>query len=305
MSLKPLPAEAYEALADALAKIYWHKLALQRYVQLCLRDAPDLLSGLPFDDTKRAVAHELVDRLAAKELKYRDFTLSLMLEIGAIHDFPNVRAAKDRPELLVAAKDAVARLARIVTPLAADNIEARRMQAEAEDYRARALLRQRAAQDLAALKQEFLDLHAESNHQRRGIQFEKLLTRLFDSYDLEPRMGYIVDSDQIDGAISFDSDDYIVEAKWTATPVERSTADVFAAKVMRAGKNGLGLFVSTSGFSAGFKETYSRSTPFVTIDGVDLFTVLDGRFRLDDLLRAKKRHANETGNCFLPVGELT
>ncbi|SDM03089.1 Restriction endonuclease [Arthrobacter sp. ov407] len=133
--------------------------------------------------------------------------------------------------------------------------------------------------------------------------FEKLLIRLFDSYDFEPRMDYTVNSDHIDGAISFDSDDYIVEAKWTAAPVERATADIFATKVSRARKNGLGLFVSTNGFSAGFKDTYSRSTPFITVDGVDLFAVLDGRFRLDDLLRAKKRHANETGSCFLPVGE--
>jgi hypothetical protein len=118
-------------------------------------------------------------------------------------------------------------------------------------------------------------------------------------------MGYTVASDQIDGAISFDSDDYIVEAKWTAAPVEGATAEIFATKVARAGKNGLGLHVSTNGFSSGFKETYSRSTPFITMDGVDLFTVLDGRFRLDYLLRAKKRHANETGSCFLPVGELT
>lgn len=150
-----------------------------------------------------------------------------------------------------------------------------------------------------------MDLHKETTPQKRGIDFEGLLTGLFDAYELMPRMGYTVASDQIVGAISFDSDDYIVEAKWTASPVERSTADIFATKVARAGKNGLGLFVSTSGFSAGFKETYSRSTPFITMDGVDLFAVLDGRIGLDDLLRAKKRHANETGSCFLPVGELT
>ncbi|WP_139025130.1 restriction endonuclease [Paenarthrobacter nitroguajacolicus] len=303
--MKPLPAEAYEALADALAKIHWHKNAFQRYIQFALREAPELLIGLPFQETKRIVAHELVDRLAEKERKYRDFTLSLMIEVSAINDFPDVLAVKDRPELLAAAKAAVARLARIAAPLAADNAEAERIQAEAERLRASAKARQLAAQDLATLKQEFLDLHAEQNPQKRGKSFEKLLTRLFDSYDLQPRMDYTVASDQIDGAISFDSDDYIIEAKWTASPVERSMADIFATKVARAGKNGLGLFVSTNGFSSGFKETYARSTPFITMDGVDLFAVLDGRFRLDDLLRAKKRHANETGSCFLPVGDLT
>lgn len=72
--------------SDALAKIYWHKQAFQRYVRFCLRDRPELLTGVPFDETKRTVAHLLVERLALKELRYRDFTLSLMLDVGSIRD---------------------------------------------------------------------------------------------------------------------------------------------------------------------------------------------------------------------------
>lgn len=34
----------------------------------------------------------------------------------------------------------------------------------------------------------------------------------------------------------------------------------------------------------------------------DLFMVLDDRIRLDDALRAKRRHANDTGSCHHPVG---
>lgn len=36
----------------------------------------------------------------------------------------------------------------------------------------------------------------------------------------------------------------------------------------------------------------------------DLYLVLDQRKRLDDLLKLKKRHANETGSCFLPASAL-
>lgn len=302
--MKPLPAEAYDALADALAKIYWHKNAFQRYVEILLRDHSELLVGLPFSESKRNVANELVDRLSRKERKYREFTLSLMIEVSTMQDFPNVRSAKDRPELLVAAKEAVARLAKITKPLADENSAAEAMRLETQARRTSALAQQQEAQRLSELKQEFLVLDQATNPQQRGRDFEKLLDRLFALYEMAPRMAYSVGSDQIDGAISYDSDDYIFEAKWTKKPVERHFADSFAAKVSRAGKNGLGLFVSNSGFSSGFIETFSRGTPFITVDGVDLFTVLDGRFRLDDLLRAKKRHANETGSCFLPVSEL-
>ena len=60
-----------------------------------------------------------------------------------------------------------------------------------------------------------------------------------------------------------------------------------------------GLFVSISGFTANFLKRFETGTPFITLDGTDLFMVLDNRVRLDDLLRAKKRHANETGSCHL------
>lgn len=73
----------------------------------------------------------------------------------------------------------------------------------------------------------------------------------------------------------------------------------------RKGKNALGLFVSVEGFTRGALETYSVSTPFMTMDGVDLMAVLGQQIRLDDLLRRKKRHANETGECFFPVSRVT
>jgi hypothetical protein len=51
-------------------------------------------------------------------------------------------------------------------------------------------------------------------------------------------------------------------------------------------------------------EDYGRSTPFFAMDGADLLCVLEQRVRLDDLLRRKKRHANETGSCFFPAQEM-
>jgi hypothetical protein len=58
-------------------------------------------------------------------------------------------------------------------------------------------------------------------------------------------------------------------------------------------------------FSRGAIEAYSVSTPLMTMDGVDLMAVLHHQIRLDDLLRRKKRHANETGECYFPVSRIT
>ena len=49
---------------------------------------------------------------------------------------------------------------------------------------------------------------------------------------------------------------------------------------------------------------YGASTPFITLEGGDLMAVLDERIPLDELLRRKKRHANETGECYFPASRM-
>ena len=78
---------------------------------------------------------------------------------------------------------------------------------------------------------------------------------------------------------------------------------MFAAKVRSKAKNAVGLFVSVNGFKSTFIERFKEGTPFITLDGGDLYLVLENRVRLDDLLRAKKRHANETGSCHLSAAQ--
>lgn len=147
-------------------------------------------------------------------------------------------------------------------------------------------------------------MHQSNDVHDRGRQFEGFLHQLFELFDLEPRLSYSLKDEQIDGALSFDTDDYIMEARWRSEKVSREQADAFAAKVARKGKNALGLMVSVNGFTTSAVRAHSNRTSFMTIDGPDLFCVLDGRARLDYVLSRKKRHANETGECYFPVSKL-
>ncbi len=156
-------------------------------------------------------------------------------------------------------------------------------------------------QDLDALKARFLQMQQTDNPSVRGTDFQGFLRDLFALFDMEPRLAYSLEHEQIDGSLSFDTDDYILEARWRKDPTSRDQLDVFAQKVRRKGKNALGLYVSVNGFTSDGLETYKEETPFMTMDGVDLFLVLDQRVRLDDLLRRKKRYANETGDCSFPA----
>ncbi|MFD8076229.1 restriction endonuclease [Streptomyces sp. NPDC059718] len=147
-------------------------------------------------------------------------------------------------------------------------------------------------------------MHSAADPHKRGTRFEGFINELFGLYDLEPRASYILEHEQIDGAYSFDTDHYVLEAKWWKEPIGRSLLDVFKTNIERKGKNTLGLYISMSSFTADALAVYSYSTPFITMDGLDFMAVLDQRIRLDDLMRHKKSHASQTGHCYLPVAEI-
>jgi hypothetical protein len=302
--VKRISAEAYQALREALAVIVWNKRPFESYLRAALRDSPELLAGLPFAEPKRAVADVLVDRLLGDENRYQDVTLNLMLEIASMTSFPNIELIKDEQDRAVrleTAQRAVAHLSGLVQAYADLVTEREKVIVEREARRSQDEAQRTFSDELDQLRRRFLTLQEEADAQRRGRDLETLLTDLFVLFDMEPRLSYNLDREQIDGSLSFDTDDYIVEARWRAEPSSRGDADIFAAKVKRKGKNALGLFVTVAGMSKDAIAQYSESTPFMVVDGTDLYLVLDQRIRLDDLLKIKKRHANETGGCFLPA----
>jgi hypothetical protein len=306
--LKRISTEAYQALRDALAVITWNKRPFETFLRTALRESPEVLAGLPFSEPKRIVADALVDRLVEREQRYQSVALLLMLEIGSMKSFPNIEQIKDAADRSLRLEDARRAVSHLngLTKGYANELDERERIAAAEEARRAQLAAQRKFDDeIDELKQRFLALHEQSDHQMRGTSLEALLSDLFVLYDMEPRLSYSIQREQIDGSLSFDTDDYIVEARWRSEPVSRGDADVFAAKVRRKGKNAVGLLVSIAGLSKPARDQYRESTPFIAMDGNDLYLILDRRVRLDDLLRSKKRHANETGDCFLPATAVT
>lgn len=300
-SMKVISIEAYQALRDVLSAVTWYKRDFESLIRTAMRRNPELLAGLNFSETKRSVADQLVNRLAELEHRYHDATLDLMLELAEMKQFPDLERLQepDRAKRLEEARLAVQTLSDTTAKLADQRAERDRLAGELEARRAQAKKLRRFEGEFGGLKGRFLTLQSANDPHRRGYDFEALLSELFKIFDMEPRLASRTESEQIDGSLSFDTDDYILEAKWLADKVDRAAADAFAAKVRRKGKNALGLFVSVSGFSAPALRVYAEATPFIAMDGDDLFMVLDGRVRLDDLLRAKRRNANETGSCYL------
>ncbi|MFD8914972.1 restriction endonuclease [Streptomyces sp. NPDC059575] len=301
---KTLNPSAYLALVEALTAIFWNKRPFETYVRAMLKDHSELLPRLDFTFTKREVSGQLVELLRANEPRYLDLTVALMLDIAAMETFPNLASQIDADDKVAKATAAVAELKRWTA-------KQREVMAEHEEHAATIAESAKQAQDSRAfaqahdeLKQRFLAMHAAVNPHKRGTEFEGFINELFALYDLEPRASYVMKHEQIDGAFVFDTDYYVLEAKWWKDAIGRPELDVFKANIERKGKNTLGLYISVNGFTSDGVAVYSFSTPFITMDGVDFMAVLDQRVRLDELIRRKKRHASETGHCSLPVARI-
>lgn len=305
--MKRISTEACQALREALAVIVWNKRPFESYLRTALQDSPELLAGLPFSEPKRVVADVLVDRLVEREQRYQSVALTLMLEVASMETFPNIemiKDAEDRELRLGEARRAVTRLRGLTANFASAVSERERIAADEEAQRGQREAQRKFADAIEELRQRFLTLQAAGDRQQAARELERLLTDFFVLFDMEPRLSYSLEREQIDGSLSYDTDDYIVEARWRTDPVTRADADVFAAKVRRKSKNAVGPFLSIEGFTKDALDQYSEATPFLAMNGSDLYSTLDQRVRLDDLIKAKKRHANETGNCFLPASSI-
>jgi hypothetical protein len=297
-TVKRLAPGAYQALREALPAVFWYRRSFENYMRLALRDHPELLAGLNFNDIKRWVADELVDRLARHEDRYQQVTIQLMVEVASMERFPDLEKLADAEVRIADARKAVAELQRWTDRYSGALAEQEKIAAARAAAAQQVEAARRFSDEVEALREQFMDMFSMEDPHQRGYALQKFLDRLFELFDLEPRLAYKLEHEEIDGSFSFDTDDYIIEARWRKQGADPTDADRFAKKVERKGKNALGLFISITGFTSGVFEVYGRSTPFFAMDGQDLMCVLEQRVRLDDLLRQKKRHANETGSCF-------
>ncbi|MET9040557.1 restriction endonuclease [Streptomyces mirabilis] len=301
---KTINPSAYNALAYALWRVIWNKDDFERYVRGMLQAHGELLARLDFGMTKRETSGQLVNLLRANEPRYLDATVALMLDIAGMDRFPNLERQIDGAEKVALAEAAVAELRRWTGKQQEIIKEHEAHAAAIAESAKRAQVSRAFSEAHEDLKQRFLVMHGASDKHQRGRDFEGLINELFALYDLEPRASYVLEYEQIDGSFSFDTDHYVLEAKWWAERIGRRELDVFKTNIERKGKNTLGLYVSVNGFTGDALAVYSFSTPFITMDGGDFMAVLEQRIRLDELMSRKKRHASETGHCYLPVSKI-
>lgn len=159
---------------------------------------------------------------------------------------------------------------------------------------------------LKELLDRFLKLHQEQNVQRRGYEFERLLADLFRLYELDFKGSYRTEIDQVDGALSFDSFTYLLEARWRQQPAVEADLVQLSGKVERRIEATRGIFISMAGFRPEVVDLYrlSRGQRLIFVDGQDLALILEDWVELPEALRVKVSAASVDGEPLLQLRSL-
>lgn len=202
------------------------------------------------------------------------------------------------------------KLRKLDRAVATRNLDHLRQLQEIRDAKIKADRERRAAQDavrqqptasLEQLRSEYLDLLAnKTSRQQRGYALERILAELSRLSQLETTEAFRVNGEQVDGAVKFDGEHYLIEAKWQEKSASNEPVYQFAGKV--AGKlYGCGLFISVNGFSSEVIRSLviGKEIQTLFVDGEDLILVLEGHLTLRDMIDRKVKAAQTKGLIYV------
>lgn len=138
---------------------------------------------------------------------------------------------------------------------------------------------------------------------KRGYQFERLLTEILSADDLDPRTSYKASGEQIDGSFFLDGSVFLLEAKWQKDKIPASTLYQFRGKVDGKLVGTIGIFLSMSGYSKDAVDalTLGKSLNLVLFDKSDIDAAINRDLGFRAVLKRKLRQAAEEGVVYFPT----
>jgi hypothetical protein len=285
---------------EATLKSFWRHEATKRFLRNC--SVPDsLIAPWGHEESKRSFLDRLFEELPklpnAEEI-FAKMGMSLVEQTS----FPDLMNWEDTEEKLEQARTAVNSL-RIYTAEQDKQISDEKSAAEArEKFHENQVKMRRSQQDLENLSTELTNLVTEIGTADGGYKFEKWFFDLTEYFDIISRRPYTHDGRQIDGSVTILDTTYLVELKFTATPVGSPDIDIFLRKVTTKADNTMGILVSMSGYTDGaIKDASGDKTPLVLLDYRHVYHVLGFKTTLQDLVLRIRRHSSQTGEAYLSL----
>ncbi len=295
-----LPFEIKEAIVSVCGKVFWLKDPFKAFLLSC--GVPAEIYERYSDESKYKIARHMLAELESQGDEGYHIQRRIVTELCKLKDVPDETVPNRN-----AALDSLRWLKQLALSQKLIAIKTK----EKEDVHAQEVKRRQAAIVARAQKMEELrgtfSAMVTSKHdpQSRGYGLEDLLAELFGVHEITYRPPYRTETEQIDGHFSFKGFDYLVEARWRASPPIEADLAAFKAKVDKKITSTRGLFISIIGFRTEVVLEFTRgiTSNIILMDGVDLMLILEGRISLIDALDLKTQKAAQEGIIYFPLSQ--
>ena len=285
-------------IKDGIANLYWYKGDLQK-AWLRSGVSPKLTGTISVEkgfDGSVLSKRKQMDRLY-EELRGADFNKRLEISrnfVRTLVEHKNFVPQDPRHRIEVAERAAL----KLRELIRAQEIEAEKKERERRE--AATAIKKTYHQELELVREEFDKANALSG-QEKGYALEKIFVSLMRISNIPVQEPFRIVGEQLDGAIKYDGDYYLVELKWFAGPLEPKHIGSFYFKV--DGKLGArGLVIAMNGYTGGVVESVSKGKELkiVLLDGMHLSNVIYGHYTFQQLLDHSIKHASLRGQLYCP-----
>lgn len=299
-----LPSHFIDLVRDALLKSFWRKPTLRQFL-LRHKVKESFLATWAADETKRELLDRLFPKLEATEAGQqviKQIAVSLADQIT----FPDLKGWEDEAEKLKAAAEAVAALKAYLAKAKAEETSQKEKEAVREAaLKQKEILRQQS-ESLDKLRDRLLSLVPSQGTQQGGYDFQSWFYDLVEFYEVPCRKPYVSAGRQIDGTVTIEGTTYLVELKFTQDQSGATDIDSLLAKLTNVADNTMGIMVSMAGYSSvAIDQASGKKTPLILMDYGHVMALLQGAWKLGELVSRLRRHVSQTGEAYLVMSRLT
>lgn len=290
-----------ELVFDSLLKIFHRKNTFLRYIHA------NINGNIYFNEqeTKRELLERIFPYLQSSDAGHR-IIIKIGLEISEFKEFPDLYGFEDSQYRVNTAKESVKKLREYIILMNEEISKEQERKDKKEAYRIEVEKQKYAAQSLSKLEKSLYDLSPQIGTTEGGFNFERWFYDLLDFFEVQYRRSYRTsDKRQIDGSMSINGTDYLIELKYTKEQTSQVELDSIYAKLRSKADNTLAVCVSMSGFTQNAKDYASSGrTMILLLDHNHIALILRKMFTFSELIDRIKGHASQTGEAYLEATKI-
>ncbi len=299
-----LPFAVEAAVVEAAGKAFWYKRPLLSLMQRA--GVPGPLLEQYQHESKYVIAREIWGELHDRGSAGAQIQRQIVRNLAGLKTFGDDVDAGEAKAAIKTLRQ-IAEENGVIAPNASaldSEISRREAKKKREKYDRDVHSKVARTEKLHALNGRLGELVRDSSDpQKRGLSLEPLLGELISFEGLPYEKPFRKSSvTQTDGFFSFDSFQYLIEARWRKSAPDVAAFNAFGSKIHSTFQSTRGLFLSMAGFRDDAVTESSRThRNIILMSGAELALILDGRFTFKSALRQKVDEAARTGTLFFDL----